>query len=69
MNPFARLLRWLRLEDYRDAQRQVDRKIVARFARGNERMQAGAYMTETELVEKSLAADAALARINNRISK
>jgi hypothetical protein len=57
---FRRLRDWLNLADYDKANCEAERRVVARYTRGNVRAQVGRFMTKADfdrlVAEGSLAA-------------
>ena len=62
-----RLYDWLTLADYEAAKADATERIVKRLSRGNVSAQNAWYMTEDDLVNLSIAADAALRKMQRRM--
>ena len=61
------IFEWVTLRDYEAAKERATDEVVERFSRGNTLAQDGASMEEAELNRFSIAADAAMIRIERRI--
>lgn len=58
-----RLRDWLSLRDYDEARDKATKKIVARYSRGNIKVQLGSFLDRKNLDNRSLAADHSMANI------
>ena len=60
---FERLKDWLSARDIEREFEAIDRRVVARYSRGNIAMQQGRYMTEDDLNDLRKRGDAAATRL------
>ncbi|MDE2135572.1 MAG: hypothetical protein KGJ49_13365 [Alphaproteobacteria bacterium] len=63
-----RLFEYLTLADYDAANEQANRKIVARFTRGNIYLKNGLYMTRSAMDAQSERGGRAVARLQKKVA-
>jgi hypothetical protein len=58
-----KLLDWLKLRDFDDANRASDRGVVSRYARRNTSVQAGSFLSEDDFTTMKREAPAVVSRL------
>ncbi len=67
MTTIRSIYEWVTLRDYEAAKERATDEVVERLSRGNTLAQNGSSMEQSELNQISIAADAAMMRIERRL--